>query len=248
VTLVAFVSARSPGLTTAVHALSLAWPTPGRALVAELDPEGGVLGVRHQIPCEPGLTTLAAAARRGLAPDVVLQHCRRLSDGTPVLLGPTSADHVAPAMSTLGPRLASALDAMAGLDVLADCGRIRTNSPALEIVRAARYVVIVVTPTIEGVAHVQTRLPALGVPPGRAAVVTVGQHPYRSDEVASALKLPVVGALADDRKGADALASGHPLMNGQLLRSANVLARQLVSRLVPLQPMQPHGTAAANGS
>lgn len=247
-TLVAFVSARSPGLTTAVHALSLAWPTPGRALVAELDPEGGVLGVRHQIPCEPGLTTLAAAARRGLAPDVVLQHCRRLSDGTPVLLGPTSADHVAPAMSTLGPRLASALDAMAGLDVLADCGRIRTNSPALEIVRAARYVVIVVTPTIEGVAQVQARLPGLGLPPGRAAIVTVGQHPYRPDEVASALNLPVIGALADDRKGADALASGHPLLNGALLRSANVLARQLVTRLVPLTPAQPHETATANGS
>jgi hypothetical protein len=248
VTLVAFVSARSPGLTTAVHSLSLAWPTPGRALLAELDPDGGVIGVRHQIPCEPGLTTLAAAARRGLAPDVVLQHCRRLADGTPVLLGPTAPDHVVPAMSALGTRLASTLDAIAGLDVLADCGRMRTNSPAQEIIRAARYLVIVVTPTIEGVALVEARLPGLGLPPGRAAVMTVGQHPYRPDDVASALNLPLIGALADDRKGADALAAGRPMLNGQLLRSASVLARQLVSRLVPPVPAHPHGTAAANGS
>ena len=35
-TLVAFVSGRSPGLTTTVHALSLTWPRLRKAIIAEL--------------------------------------------------------------------------------------------------------------------------------------------------------------------------------------------------------------------
>jgi hypothetical protein len=233
-TLVAFVSGRSPGLTTAVHALALTWPSARRALVAELDPDGGTLGVRHQLPPEPGLTTLTAAGRRNLLPDIVLQHCRLLADGTPVLLGPMAPERAVQTVSLLGPRLATALDAIAGVDVLADCGRAHSKSPALDVIRAARYVIAVVTPTIEGVAHVETRLSSLGLPPGRVAAVTVGQHPYRAQDVAAALGVPVIGVLADDRKGADGLAEGRPALNGQLLRSATVLGRQLSARLVPL--------------
>jgi hypothetical protein len=245
-TLVAFVAGRSPGLTTAVHALALTWPAPGRALAAELDPDGGVLGLRHQIPPEPGLTTLAAAGRRGLSPDVVLQHCRQLPDGTAVLLGPAAPDRVEQALSVLGPRLASAFDAMSGVDVLADCGRIDANSPVLKVVQAARYVVVVVTPTIEGVGLIQARRSGLGLPAGRVAVVTIGQHPYRPDEVATALDVPVIGALANDRKGAEALTAGRPAPNGQLLRSASVLGRQLVARLVPLVSAETPGSPLAD--
>jgi hypothetical protein len=171
-----------------------------------------------------------------------------LPDGTPVLLGPPSPDGAVPALSVPGSRLASALDTVAGVDVLADCGRIRTSSPALEVVQAARYVVVVVTPTVEGVAQVQSRLSGLGLPPGRVAAVTVGQRPYRPDEVGSALDLPIIGALAEDRKGADGLAAGRPIVNGQLLRSASVLGRQLVARLVPLVSAPTLGGAGADGS
>ena len=101
--------------------MATTWPPPlPRALVAELDPDGGSLGLRHQIPSEPGLTTLAAAGRRGLAPDTVVEHCQRLSDDTAVLLGPVVPDRAASALAVLGPRLGVALDAMAGVDVLAD--------------------------------------------------------------------------------------------------------------------------------
>jgi hypothetical protein len=223
------------------------WPSGGRALVAELDPDGGVLGLRDQIPADPGLTTLAAAGRRGLTPDVVLQHCRRLADGTPLLLGAATPEGAVHAISILGARLAAACDSIAAVDVLADCGRIWSKSPALEVVHAARYVVVVVTPTIEGVAHVQARLQGLGLPPGRAAAVTIGQRPYRPDDVGRALDLPVIGALADDRKGADALAAGRPMLNGPLLRSASVLARQLVARLVPLVSTPSSGSDGTGG-
>jgi hypothetical protein len=234
VTLVAFVSGRSPGLTTSVHALAATWPTPGGALVAELDPEGGVLGVRHEIPAEPGLTSLAAAGRRGLAPGAVAGHCQRLGDNTPVLLGPLAPDRAASALSVLGPRLAVALDAMVGVDVLADCGRIHPHSPTLDVIRCARYVVMVVTPTLEGVAQAQARLSSVELPPGRLAVMTIGHRPYGASEVAGALEAAVLGSLADDRRAAFELNAGRPPRRSDLWQSATALGAELVSRLVPL--------------
>lgn len=226
-TLIAFVSARSPGLTTAVHALAATWPGPGRAMVAELDPDGGSLGARYELPPEPGLTTLAAAGRRALVPDTVMHHCRPLPDGTIALIGPVSPERVASALSVLGPRLATALDCLPGVQVLADCGRIDSHSPALELVRAARYVVMVVTPTLEGTAHVPPRLEALALSPGRVAVLTVGAQPYDPSEIGAALGLPALGALAADSRGARELASGRSARRSDLLRSAAAIAGQL---------------------
>jgi hypothetical protein len=234
--LVAFVSGRSPGLTTAVHALSQAWPRIRRAIVAELDPDGGCLGVRQELSPEPGLTTLAAAGRRGLAPHAVLGHCQQLRDGTVALLGPVAPDRAASALSVLGPRLAVALDALPGVDVLADCGRIDRHSPALELARSARYVVLVVAPTLEGVAHSQGRLKSLELPPGRLAVLTIGSRPYRPDEVGAALDLPVLGSLANDRRGADELTAGRVGRRSELSRSATAVAERLASYLAPVVP------------
>jgi hypothetical protein len=235
-TLVAFVSGRSPGLTTSVHALSRAWPRIRRAVVAELDPDGGCLGVRQELSPEPGLTTLAAAGRRGLAPDAVLGHCQQLRDGTVALLAPVAPERAASALSVLSTRLAVALDALAGVDVLADCGRIDTRSPALELTRSARYVVLVTVPTLEGVAHSQGRLKSLELAPGRVAVLTIGSRPYRPDEVGAALDLPVLGSLANDRRGADELAAGRVGRRSELLRSATAVAERLASHLAPVVP------------
>jgi hypothetical protein len=234
VTLVAFVSGRSPGLTTALHALAATWPAPQPALLAELDPDGGTLALRHELPAEPGLTTLAAAGRRGLAPDAVVEHCQRLRDGTAVLLGPVVPDRAASALSVLGPRLAVALDAMAGVDVLADCGRINHHAATLDLLHAARYVVIVLTPTVEGVAQVQARLPLLELPPGRLAVITIGRRPYHAAEVGDVLRMAVLGSLAEDRRAATELNAGRPPRRSELWQSAIALGAELAARLVPI--------------
>ena len=235
-TLVAFVSGRSPGLTTTVHALSLTWPRLRTAIIAELDPDGGCIGVRQELAVEPGLTTLAAAGRRGLVPDVVLGHCQQLRDGAVALLAPVTPERTASALSVLGAQLGHALDAMAGVDVLADCGRIDVRSPALDLTRSARYVVFVLTPTLEGVAHCQGRVQALGLAPGRAAVLTVGTRPYPPPEVGAALNLPVLGSVANDRHGADELAAGRVGRRSELLRSAQAVAERLAGRLAPVVP------------
>jgi hypothetical protein len=239
VTLVAFVSGRSPGLTTGLHALAATWPRSGGAVLAELDPDGGSLALRHEIPAEPGLTTLAAAGRRGLAPGVVAHHCQRLCDGTPVLLGPSAPDRAASALSVLGPRLAFALDAVPGMDVLADCGRISSRSAALDVVLAARYVVLVVAPTVEGVAQAQARLATIELPSDRLAVITVGVRPYDPREVGSALGVPAIGSLASDHRAASELIAGRPPRRSELWRSATALSTQLAARLLPLPQSSP---------
>jgi hypothetical protein len=245
--LVAFVSGRSPGLTTAVHALAAAWPATRRAIVAELDPAGGSLAARHELAPEPGLTNLAAAGRRGLNPDTVLRHCRRLPSGVIALVAPINPDRMASALAVLGSELGDALDSIPGTDVLADCGRVDRRSPALDLVRAAPYAVLVVTPSLEGVAHAQARLATLSFPPGGLAVLTIGQHPYHPDEVGAALGLPVLGALARDPAGAAQLnGTGRGTRRAaerrrELHRSAKGIAQTLAGVLAALAPAGPPG-------
>jgi hypothetical protein len=231
--LIAFGGGRSPGVTTTVHAMALAWPMPRRSLIAELDADGGTLAARHAITSDPGLVSFAAAGRRGFSPDEVLGHCQQLSDGTPVLIGPTSPDRAASALATLGARLGRALDALGDFDVLADCGRLDSRSPVLELVSTAPYLLLVVEPTVEGVAHLAARLPALPLASGRVALVCVGDRPYRAPDVAQALNLPVLGVVAHDPKGAAQLAEGQPNWRSPLLRSAADLVAALAAHLPP---------------
>ncbi len=241
--LVALVSGRSPGLTTTVQALATVWPAPRRAIIAELDPAGGSLAARHELASEPGLTTLAAAGRRGVSAARVLDHCRRLPCGALALMAPVGPDRVGSALSVLGHHLAAALDAMPGTDVLADCGRIDPGSPLLTTVRSARNVVVVVTPTVEGVAQVESRLASLGLAPGQAAVVTVGARPYPPDEVAATLKLPILGTIAEDRRGAHDLVAGRSVGRSPLLRSSATVAVRLAGFL-PVRPSEYAGDRA----
>jgi hypothetical protein len=234
--LIAFVSGRSPGLTTAVHALALCWPEGRQALIVEHDPAGGSLAARHEVPAEPGLTSLAAAGRRGLSADVVLQHCRRLPDGTWVLPAPASPELTGSALAVLSGGLAGALSAIPDTDVLADCGRIDASSPSRELIGSSHAVVLVVTPTVEGVAHAQARLSALlTIPevPGRLGVLTIGRRPYGPDEVGDALGVVPLGMLADDRRGAIdlGLGRGRGRRRSELLRSADVVAGKLTGLL-----------------
>ena len=64
-TVVALASLKSsPGTTTAALALCQVWPSVRRALLIEADPGGGVIAARMGDSPDPGLITLAAAARR----------------------------------------------------------------------------------------------------------------------------------------------------------------------------------------
>jgi len=159
------------------------------------------------------------------------------------LMAPTGPGRVASALSVLGPHLAAALDGVPDTDVLADCGRIDPASPALPVVRAARHVVLLVTPTLEGVADAEARLASLDLAPGQVALVTIGDRPYPPDEVGATLRLPVLGAIADDRRGAHDLVMGRASGRSGLLRSASTIAGRLASFLpaVTALPAEPAG-------
>jgi Flp pilus assembly CpaE family ATPase len=65
VSVVALGAVRSCGVTTLALALAATWPSSRRVLLAELDLAGGTLAAASGWPPEPGLVSLAAAARRG---------------------------------------------------------------------------------------------------------------------------------------------------------------------------------------
>jgi len=257
--LVALVSAKgSPGVTTAALAMAGVWPPERRVLVAELDPAGGDLGPRFALPADPGLVQLGSVCRRGLTPADVWRHTQSLPGTTPVLLGASSPEQalgLRDLWARLGPVLANLGD---DVDVLADCGRISPTSPVLEVARRADLVVAVARPTLDGVAHVRTRL-AAPLTQGRFAVVLVGEAPYPTPEVEEALGARVLGVLAHDPLAASLLAgragNERALRRSALVRSARDLAARIAgpgtedrSASRAARPLIETGPAALNGA
>jgi hypothetical protein len=243
---IAFASAKgSPGVTTAVAALTATWPVGRRLLAAELDPAGGDLAVWFDLPAEPGLVTLAAAGRRDLEPAVVLAHTQMLPSAAPdhhpdehrrLLAGPPAAEQSHAALYALRGRLAPALWRLDNADVLVDCGRMDPGSPALDVFEHADLVVAVTRPEVAAVHHLATRLRSLNPP--LVSVLTVGDRPYTPQEVAKAVDAEALGALPVDGRAAAALAGNHPdgwrvLRRSPLLRTARTLSEGLVSWLSP---------------
>ena len=239
--LVAVAQGRSCGATTATLALAAAWPAP--VLVAELDPAGGDLAVRFGLSANTGVLSLAASGAERIGADTVAEHTQ-VADGLSLLVGPPGPEQAAAALGGLGPALAGALGALGDVDVLVDCGRLAPASAVVsEVLPRAGLVLLVAATTPAGVVHLRHRLAAL--PPAvavRTAVALVGEgRPgCRASDVEGALGVEVAGVLADDWRGAEALAAGEVstrrYRSSALARSARPLARALAARLGPPAP------------
>lgn len=249
--LVAVAQARSCGATTATLALAAAWPAP--VLVAELDPAGGDLAVRFGLSANTGVLSLAASGAERIGADAVAEHTQ-VADGLSLLVGPPGAEQAAAALGGLGPALAGALGALGDLDVLGDCGRLAPASAVVsEVLPRAGLVLLVAATTPAGVVHLRHRLVAL--PPAVAARTTVvlvgeGRPGCRAPDVERALGVEVAGVLADDWRGAEALAAGEVstrrYRSSALARSARPLARALAARLGPPPPVDAPPAPAAS--
>lgn len=221
----------SPGVTTLSVALAGLLPAP--ALYAELDPAGGDLWLRHRDadgrPVDPdrGLLSLAAASLRG--PASAADHLQVLAGGLPVLPGLTSAEQAA----GLGPAWTGVEAALAALPgtVVADLGRVATVAAAPPVLRSADVLLLVARTDVVSLAHLRDRVRAVADARGgrRGAtgdaasaatgvgVVLVAPARERSAVTdvqrlldAAALPARVLGAVADDAKGARLLAGeGH---------------------------------------
>lgn len=227
--LVAVGSVRSCGATTLCLALAATWPTGRRVLLVEGDPAGWTLAAASGWPPEPGLVSLAAAARRSGDPELVWAHCQHLPGGSAVLAGPPSAEAARAARGMLGAltRRLGELDA----DVVVDCGRLEPDSPALGMWDRSDLALIAVRPRLADLhalsAWLDDRPPGSRLP----VVVGVGDGSYPDSEVAEALGVEVAGRLPWDPAGIDGLlsapASARHVRMAPVVRAARSLAETL---------------------
>ncbi len=224
----------SPGVTTAVLALAAAWPADRHVVVVELDLDGGDVAAWYDLAAQPGLLSYAAAGRRDLRPDAILDHTQLLPGvgAAEVVVGPASPEQAEAALDTLlAAGLGEQLSALADTDVLIDCGRLRPASPLAGVLSSAAVTVLVARPRLVEVAHLRPRLAALQSK--RPALLLIGDRPYDAEEVAAALDVSVIGVLADDRRAAGRLAGagegGRGLARSRLARSTVPVAQRLAA-------------------
>ena len=232
--LIAIASAKgAPGVTT--FAVALAALAPRRAVLADLDPAGGDLGLRYPAPDgqplnpDRGLLSLGADVRRDPAAPFP-PHVQLVSGGLEVLVGANSPEQMT-ALGPVWPALGQIMQNAPQRDVIADCGRVTVGSPTLPVLQAANVLVLLARDSVEQLAHLRERLfalsPLLG-PGTRLCTVIVAPEKNRATQgdtqrlLASAgLQVPVVGVVADDPKGARLLAGAEAGSAGRstLIRS-----------------------------
>lgn len=227
-TLIALGSAKgAPGVTTTALALAAVWPPDRHVVVAEVDPDGGVLAARRGLGFEPGLVSLAAGLRRGSGD--LAAHTQPLGDNVRALVAPSTAGQVRASIATAGDRL---WDALAGAgDVLLDCGRMSAASPAIDLARRADELLLVSRTRLDEIALVRDRIDVLRNLGGDPRVVLIDDGPYHRDEITSALAAPIVAVFPLDRRAADDLngtAMSARTARSRLLRSARALAGSLM--------------------
>jgi MinD-like ATPase involved in chromosome partitioning or flagellar assembly len=226
-TVIAVCSAKhSPGATTFALALVTAWAsTSDRAdsppVLVEADPSGGDLAARLGLAADPGLVSMAAAARHPTSDIDLVGHAQPLPCGGVVILGPTNPDQAEAAVATLASRLSGGLGER-GRGVI-DLGRWGRASGVSDVMRAADLTLIVTRPDVAGVAHLRERIDAMrGAAGGRLGVVLVGERPYGVQSVKDTLGHSMVMTVAVDRDGAQMLlgrARARSACRSQLVRS-----------------------------
>ena len=259
----------SPGVTTLCLALAARWTGPHQPVVVEIDPAGGDVLARFRLRDQPGLVSLAAAARHSRDAGLVWRHAQRLPAGLAVVPGPVGAEQAQAALRELAGAgqptgiVRSAAD-RPDVVVIADCGRVDPGSPVLPVIRSADAMLLLAHARDDELAHVAGKLHQAGTWNRHPGFVLVGNG-YPTREVAGALRIGVAGRIPHDPKGA-AVLSGQkgvsPHRSG-LGRAAARLAQDLAPVTAPgssmsstVTPFPPppngawsqRGTSSANAS
>lgn len=144
------------------------------------------------------------------------------------------------------------------VDVLADCGRINTETP-WPLLAAASMLLLATRPTLRGVHHarhtltsVQTAIPGRLGDPDRVGLLLCGAGPYDPDEVGQAVGLPAPLMLPADSRTADTLTDQTDPRNRYAVRSRRTplarAARTAALRLSAAIDDQPPGGAPQPGT
>jgi hypothetical protein len=245
-TVVAFGAVRSCGVTTMTLAVAATWPQGRRVLLAELDPAGGTLAAASGWPPQPGLVSLAAAARRGNDPELVWEHCHKLPGGASVLAGPASADQTRTALGMLSELLGrlGELDA----DVLLDTGRV-VGVPLVEVLAGVDHLVLAARPHLADLHALATWMESAPLERNHLSLVLVGNGAYPGIEVEEALGIAVSAHLPWDPAAAERLISLPPsareLKVSPLVRAARTLGDELSGQAMLSAPAETETAASA---
>ena len=239
-TVVAVSSARgAPGATTVSVAAVAAWPAGRRVRLIEADPAGGVLATRFGLSETVGTTTLAAAVRRTSRVAVLDEHSQPLpgDGGVSAVVAPASTEQATAGVAVLATRLPPLVDSDRAGDTIVDCGRLFPGSPARQLAESADVALVVTAASAEALTGLQPVVADLASSAAAVQVVLVGTDPYRPDDAAAFLGVPVA-AVAWDARAAAALAgrrSARSLPRSLLVRSV----RSLVDQLLATRPAHP---------
>jgi hypothetical protein len=244
---VAVSSVRSCGVTTLTTGLAAVWPSQRHRLIIEADPAGGMLAAAAGLPPEPGLVSLAAAARRHDDPAVALEHAQPLAGGTAVLCGPPTAERARSALTMLSGLLGrlSELDA----DVFVDCGRLEPCASNANLFEQADLGVLAVRPRLGDLHALGAFLEGRADQPRVSTLVLIGSGPYPPAEVTDALGVNVAGQIPWDPDAAQVLATtsvdSRQLTRTSLVRALRTLADDLARVGPRSEELQPASAALA---
>ncbi len=251
--LIALTSAKgSPGVTTAALALALTWPRAspgGRVLLVDADMAGGDIAagyLRGAVSAADGILGLVSDRGPDITESVWSRSVALDEHGARLVLtgisDPAQARSLGTLWSTLGAALnAGAHDAGSVTDVIVDLGRVGTVGEATALRQAADLVLLVTRSSLPAVASAHWAARRLleertmaGGDPATVACLLVGEgDPYGAAEIADAVQLPVLGALAWDPASAGVLSVGAPaswrFTRSALMRSARSVASALTA-------------------
>lgn len=235
----------SPGVTSVGMALAGVWPGEEPGVLMEADPAGGALSVWRRVPTEPGLTSLAAALRRGSAD--LAEHTQTLPGGLRVCPAPVTGEPAEGAVRLLGrqPLSFSTMDAPV---VVLDLGRLTTSSPAHALAARADHTVLVVSEGLTELRRAREHLLAPTFPVRDLRVVVSGGR-GGVGEIAGALGPAVWGRVPTDDRSARFLRGEGDLASPRrrpLFKAVGALATELDAtepeRPLPSVPRAPEVT------
>ncbi|MFL1380917.1 hypothetical protein [Nocardiopsis protaetiae] len=226
-TVAVFSLGGAPGVTSVGMALAAVWPGEAPGVLVEADPSGGAVAVWRRLPTEPGLTSLAAAMRRGGGADPDA-HTQELPGGLRICPAPVTADPAEGAVRLLGQHSLS-LAVMGAPVVVLDLGRLTASSPARALVTRADHAVLVVSERLTELRRAREHLLSPAFPTRDLRIVVCGGRGGLG-EISGALGSAVWGRVPDDPRSAEFLRGERDLARPQrrpLFRAADRLARAL---------------------
>ncbi|MDT0331179.1 hypothetical protein [Nocardiopsis lambiniae] len=241
-TVAVFSLGGAPGVTSLGMALAAVWPGGSPGVLVEADPHGGAIAVWRRIPTEPGLTSLAAATRKGSGADPDA-HTRDLPGGLRVSPAPVTGDPAEGAVRLIGQNH-RVLTGISAPVVVLDLGRLSPSSPARTLAAQADHAVLVVSERLTELRRAREHLLSPAFPTRDLKVVVSGGR-GGTGEIVGALGSAVWGRVPEDARSAAFLRGEREIRRPQrrpLFKAVDRLARDIVAsapeRLVyaPLPP------------